>query len=163
MRWIHHSATAFCVTLLATANPVISTLAAATTAMPDKIEFFIPVLRHRGISHDPALWFPVLLGMAVLAVSPLYDSFSIPAIADILRLLTVGMTIGVCIHLFLDGLSKSGIPVCRKYRFAAGWYKTFTLSEHLLSLGICASCLAIAALLGRLTPDVNSLMGYFTM
>jgi len=138
-------------------------MAAATTAMPDKIEFFLPFLRHRGISHDPVLWFPVLMGMAVLAVSPLYDAFSIPAIAVILRLLTIGMTIGVCIHLLLDGLSKSGIPVFRKYRFAVGVYKTFTLSEHLLSMGICVPCLAIAALLGRLTPDVNRLIGYFTM
>ena len=148
--------------MVITANPVISIVAAATTAMPDKIEFFIPVLRHRGISHDVALWLPVFLCMGILALTPVYE-YLIPAIADILRILTVGMAFGVCIHLFLDGLSKSGIPVFRKYRFAAGWYKTFTLSEHVVSLGICVPCLVIGKLLGRLTPDVHNLMDYFTM
>ena len=147
MRWINHSATAFCVTMVVTANPILSVIAATTSAMPDQIEIFLPLSRHRRISHDILLWVPLMLILTALTFIPFSSNPPVPMFMGMIRVFLAGLALGVVMHLLMDGLSKSGIPILGKYRFAAGCYKTFTMSEYVLSLGICLPCLAISSLL----------------
>lgn len=65
----------------------------------------------------------------------------------------IGLVVGVLSHLIFDGLSNTGIPILSKYRFAAKWYKTFTSSEYLLTLGVCVVFLSVYGLLNKLIPE----------
>lgn len=162
MRWINHSITTFCVTTVVTANPVLGMAAAAGSAVPDKIEIVLPFIRHRGASHDIMYWAPVLVVLLAWAFLPfnLFPSF-LPA--GVPKLLAVGITVGVLMHLFTDGLSKSGVPVFRKHRFAANLYKTFTLSEYVTVLAICAPCLTVGWMLGRFSADISNMTKYLAL
>jgi membrane-bound metal-dependent hydrolase YbcI (DUF457 family) len=153
MRWINHSATALCVTMAVTGNPVISAAAAITSTLPDKIETFIPFGKHRGISHDPALWLSVII---VLWALPFVDL----AIYGLLKHLAIGAAMGIVMHLITDALSISGIPVFRKYRLAGRLYRTTALSEYIVSLGICIPSLLIAFGIGHFSAmnHINELI-----
>ena len=115
--------------------------------MPDQIEIILPLSRHRRISHDILLWVPLMLILTALTFIPFSSNPPVPMFMGMIRVFLAGLALGVVMHLLMDGLSKSGISILGKYRFAAGWYKTFTMSEYVLSLGICLPCLAISSLL----------------
>jgi hypothetical protein len=49
-----------------------------------------------------------------------------------------------------DALSKSGIPLWNKMRIAAGFYRTGTAQEYLVSLTLAGICLAFVVWKSRL-------------
>jgi hypothetical protein len=163
MRWINHNATAFCVTYAVSANPVLSVIAAVSATVPDALEHFPLFHRHRGLSHDILLWVPVSSLLWIMTYVPVGGIMAVPHLAGLLQLVALGLILGVIMHLTTDGLSASGVPVLRKYRFAAGWYKTFTWSEYKVSLCICLPCLAVCLALGRLSPKLGNLMMYLNL
>ncbi len=146
MKWVNHSATAICVAIAVTGHPIISAAAAITSSLPDKIEIFIPFSRHRGISHDPVFWFPMIVTLLALPIV----FANAPLASGIFKHLAVGSAMGVAMHLITDSLSVSGIPVFRKYRLAGKLYKTTNISEYIVSLGICLPSLCIAYMAGNL-------------
>lgn len=162
MKWVNHQATAFCVTMAVSANPVLGIITTVGSCLPDAIEMSEGAGKygiHRGMSHDIIFWIPVLLCLLVVTHLPAL-SLQFPLCAKIPQMFGVGTTIGVLIHLMTDGLSKGGIPVLYRHRFAAGWYKTFTWSEYKVSLFICLPCLAIAWISGHLNWKIDTLMSY---
>ena len=161
MRWINHKLTALCITVAATGNPVLGVMATITSTLPDSSEFIpFPGIKHRGLSHDIMLWGPILLALLITAFVP-DNIFSFPPhILSIFRIVALGTTMGVVIHLLTDSLSKGGVPVFGKYHLAADFYKTFTPSEYLVSLAICLPCIVIGLVLGRIIPQWDQLARY---
>jgi len=58
--------------------------------------------------------------------------------------------LGAYCHLVEDALSKSGIPLWNKMRIAAGFYRTGTAQEYLVSLTLAGICLAFVVWKSRL-------------
>ncbi|HQN01130.1 MAG TPA: hypothetical protein PLL36_08650 [Candidatus Hydrogenedentes bacterium] len=152
MKWVNHSATAICVAMAVTGHPVISAAAAIASALPDKIEVFIPFGKHRGISHDPALWLPIIVVLLAMPFVPM-ESTSHLAIHGLFQSLAFGAAMGIGMHLITDAMSITGIPIFHKYRLAGNLYKTTALSEYIVSACICVTCILIA--FARMALGIN--------
>lgn len=85
------------------------TLAMIGSTAPDWFEDFFGIKEHRGLTHYLALWFPAFLlsFLAYLEQAPLSTQI-------------FSFLYGVMTHLFLDSLTKSGIPVYKGQRIRIG-------------------------------------------
>ncbi len=149
-------------TMAAQDNLIIGLVATVASTLPDAIEMVGGTHNqdcHRGPSHDILFWGPVMLCLVILANWPGVFS-AMPICPGILPAVSTGIVLGVMMHLMTDGLSKGGIPVLGRYRFAARWYKTFTRSEYKVSLLICLPCFAAAWFLGHLAIRAYGITTY---
>jgi membrane-bound metal-dependent hydrolase YbcI (DUF457 family) len=122
MRWRNHQIITGIAIYSITGGFLSAWLAVAGSVLPDVLEMR-GLIKHRTITHWP---YPYLVMAAVLYVL----EYRTPSI--MLHLLFF-MLLGVIFHLFLDGLSVTGIPVglkpTGKRRVALNLYTTFRSSE----------------------------------
>lgn len=153
MTWKSHTAVTAALTYAVTLNPGFAAAASIGAVLPDRIEFILPWLKHRGNSHALALWI-VLVALIALAYA---SSTQIGLEKELLHQITFyafAVVIGAILHIFEDMCSVSGIPLLPTFMtpgqkpptLKVPLYKTGTISEYLVAgivLSICAGIIYI--------------------
>jgi membrane-bound metal-dependent hydrolase YbcI (DUF457 family) len=155
MTWKSHTAVTAAITYAVTLDPGFAAAAAIGAVLPDRIEFILPWLKHRGNSHALALWVFLVTIIAVTYATSTqigleneaWNQFTYYAFA---------VVIGAIFHLLEDMCSVSGIPLLPTW-FHPGQkaptikvplYKTGTISEFVVAgilLAISAGVIALRA------------------
>lgn len=157
MTWKSHTAVTAAITYAITADPVFAAAASVGAVLPDRIEFILPWLKHRGNSHALALW----VGLVALIAIANALSVQIGAVLGMgaqewnqITYYAFAVAIGGLLHLLEDMCSVSGIPLFPTW-FAPGQapttikvplYKTGTISEFVVAgilLAISAGVIAL--------------------
>ena len=158
MTWKSHCLANGAVAFALTRHPEVAAAAMLTASLPDQLETYLPLGRHRGATHWLLLW------LAVMAVLPFYVERELAEPFTLLlkhagRLWSTrpfllgtclfGLALGPFLHVLLDGCSDSGVPVApfSRQRLKLGLYRTHNRrwrwdpSEWLFLgglLGVCA-------------------------
>jgi hypothetical protein len=144
MKWASHQIVTFAGTYAISRNLPLSIVVASFSCLPDAIEFGPGklIFKHRGLSHNPLFW------LVILAVS--WASSYLPIIQmtesflgewGFSKMFVLIPATGALFHLIEDALSKSGIPIWKGNKVAGNLYKTGTVSELFVVLGIVLICL----------------------
>ncbi len=131
MRWVSHKTVTAGIVYAVTGDLTATCAATVGSIVPDLLEFpFGSLLRHRGVTHYWPLYALPFVGFNLASVY--YQNF---------ELFYVSMFfMGALLHWFEDGLSKSGVSLWPfRGRFAANWYKTFTVSEFVTTAVLVAA------------------------
>lgn len=143
MRWRNHKIVTGLAIYSLTGGFLSAGVAAVGSILPDVLEVG-GILKHRSITHWP---FPYMAAAAVVYFWQWRNSSIIPY-------LLYFFILGIVMHLLLDGLSKSGIPVGLSpsvdKRIAMNIYKTFTPSEDITAAGLVVIFIATAYFRGFL-------------
>jgi membrane-bound metal-dependent hydrolase YbcI (DUF457 family) len=137
MTWKSHTLVTGAAVLAVTLDPKFAATAVVGSVLPDKIEFILPFLKHRGNSHALAVWVGLVFLTSLFV--PLHPA----------AYYACGVAIGGLCHVLEDMCSVSGIPL-----FPIAWgqraetlkvpiYKTGQLSELFTTITIVALCLGI--------------------
>ena len=131
-------------------NPFICLGAIFAAKMPDQMETFLPMVKHRGATHIMSVWAGVGLIAGIGVFLPGIPMFSFAGLGIELHSVIFGFVLGGFLHIFMDYLSVSGVPILPgRTHAAAKWYKTGTLSEYLvLSLVIFGCAIVLCATSG---------------
>jgi len=132
MRWVSHKPVTAGFVYAVTGDLSATIFATAGCIVPDALEHpFGPLIKHRGLTH---LWPLYAVPSVIFYLGSTYFGY--------FELFYISMFfVGALLHLFEDGLSKSGVSLWPfKGRFAANLYKTFTFSEAVTAAGIFAAC-----------------------
>lgn len=132
MTWLTHTFFAGTTAHILGLNPALAML--GSTA-PDWTEDLFGINEHRGITHYLVIWFFALMLSFMLFLS------HVPYSLELLSFTYGGMT-----HLFLDALTKSGIPLYGKQRIRIG---------GLITTGRLSEWLFLALLIVFLTPLIK--------
>lgn len=138
MTWKSHTAVTAAVTYAITLDTTFTAAACVGAVLPDRIEFILPGLKHRGNSHALTLW------IGLVALIALVNAFSPQIIGDwgqityYLFAVAIG---GVC-HILEDMCSASGIPLLPTFMtpgqkpptLKVPLYKTGTISEFVVTI-----------------------------
>lgn len=121
MTWTNHYAATGALALALTGRVDVAAAAVATAALPDQLEAFLPLGKHRGATHWLVLWLALLVAVplyfphdcARLMLSPGWHPLGITPLLTHWRLGTAvfGLALGPFLHVLLDGCSKEGVPV----------------------------------------------------
>jgi membrane-bound metal-dependent hydrolase YbcI (DUF457 family) len=136
MTWKSHTAVTAAIVYTATGNPVLTAAATAGSVLPDRIEFILPWLKHRGNSHTLILW--ALLTLNLAAVASLHQN---PVWIPL-----AGLALGGLLHVLEDMCSVTGVPLwplipgLPKAQVRVPIYKTGTISEFLTTAIILVIC-----------------------
>lgn len=143
MTWNSHRITSFCLTYTLTGSFGFAGASVLFSTLPDRLES----VHHRGISHNIVAWIIIstMLWMLsyILAFFSLSDTITrlvqsnigiMVTVSEIWKAFVISLLAGVFSHLFTDGLSTSGVPVCpgSKLRFKGALYKTWKTSEYIV-------------------------------
>ncbi|MBS3921313.1 MAG: metal-dependent hydrolase [Deltaproteobacteria bacterium] len=130
MKWISHKLTTFAIYYTLSGDLIQSLIASASSILPDAIEIGpgrAIFRKHRGVSHNPLLWFFALAVLFCLFRKRLPDTTIVPvAFIPGPEALFLAIATGVTLHLIADALSGSGIPLLGNKKIALKLYKTFT-------------------------------------
>jgi membrane-bound metal-dependent hydrolase YbcI (DUF457 family) len=140
MTWKSHTAVTAAITYAVTLDPIFAAAASVGAVLPDRIEFILPWLKHRGNSHALALWI-VLITILALANGL---SGQIGAGAQEVYQMTYylfAVAIGGLLHILEDMCSVSGIPLLPTFltptqkppTLKVPLYKTGHLSEYIVA------------------------------
>ena len=109
MTWQSHSL-ANGALVLAASGRIDMTLAAIVTAtLPDQLEKFLPLARHRGASHWLGFWMLAFAFAPALLKTYLGELHHGPRM--VLACVIFGTILGPLLHVVLDGCSARGVPV----------------------------------------------------
>ena len=130
-----HVAAAAVLSWVAFQNPFICAAAICAAKLPDQMESFIPGVKHRGPTHVLIFWFfaAAVLGSGLFI--PGVPALSLGGMDVEFHSILFGIALGGLLHVCLDYLSVSGIPVFpgkSRPHAAARWYKTGHFSEYLV-------------------------------
>ncbi|NPA40834.1 MAG: metal-dependent hydrolase [Aquificae bacterium] len=132
MTWLTHTFFAGTTAHILGLNPAIAVI--GSTA-PDWTEDLFGINEHRGITHYLVLWFLALMLTFLLFLSHAPYSMEL-----------LSFTYGSMTHLFLDALTKTGIPLYGKQRIRIG---------GLITTGRLSEWLFLALLILFLTPLIK--------
>ncbi len=124
--------------LAAGLGPVSLAGAVMAARLPDQLEFFMPWVKHRTVTHYAFVWG---VGALLLAVVP--SSLWCPGCPPWGGELAFGVLFGGFLHILMDMFSKSGIPVWPDNILAGKVYRTGDASEYLFLGGVCLASLAV--------------------
>ena len=135
MTWKSHCLANGAVTLALTCRVDIALAAMATAVLPDQLEAFLPLGRHRGASHWVLLWLVVVVALPIYlhrkwigwtAALPWHHFKAMPGVEFALGAAVFGMALGPLLHVLFDGCSSSGVPVApfSRTRLKLSLYKT---------------------------------------
>ena len=151
MTWRSHTAVTAAITYAITLDPKFAAAASVGAVLPDRIEFILPWLKHRGNSHALALW--IVLGAIIALAYASSNQISLENEArNQLTYYGFAVVIGAIFHLLEDMCSVSGIPVLPTWlgqkapTIKVPLYKTGTISEYVVAgilLVISASVIAL--------------------
>jgi membrane-bound metal-dependent hydrolase YbcI (DUF457 family) len=140
MTWKSHTAVTAGITYAITLDPIFAAAASVGAVLPDRIEFILPWLKHRGNSHALALWV-VLVALIALA-NGLSSQFG-PSAEEINQITyyAFAVAIGGILHILEDMCSVSGIPLLPTFitpgqkppTLKVPLYKTGTISEYIVA------------------------------
>ena len=120
MTWKNHYVATGALTLALLGRLDVTLAAMATATLPDFLEKFLPLGRHRGATHWLGLW------VAVMAAVPFYFPNELSRIAPMtlrryglhtpswhlaIGAVSFGLALGPLLHVLLDGCSREGVPV----------------------------------------------------
>ena len=120
MTWKNHYLATGALALTLTGRLDASLAAVATAALPDQLEVFLPLGRHRGATHWLALWLGVLLAVPqyfpreLRRLAPViwrHHEHGLPSWHLALGTAAFGLALGPLLHVLLDGCSRDGVPV----------------------------------------------------
>lgn len=142
MTWKNHKLTTFAAVFSMTGSFAASSVAAASSHLPDLLEFR-GVVPHRTVTHYP---YPFLVGAAVFWF--LLDASPRPGYYAAFFAM-----IGILLHQVQDGLSLGGIPLITPggKRLGFKWYVTKESSEWVVVVCMLVGCLLLAAFRGFLS------------
>lgn len=140
-----------------TARPEVAVAAMLTATLPDQLEWFLPLGRHRGASHWLLLWLAGIVAVPwyarealVRQLSPGWSQFlhGCPEVHLLLGTCLFGLALGPFLHVLLDGCSDSGVPVApfSRWQLKLGIYRTYShrwrwdVSEWLFLVGLIVVC-----------------------
>ena len=118
--WKNHYLATGALALTLTGRLDASLAAVATAALPDQLEVFLPLGRHRGATHWLALWLGVLLAVPqyfpreLRRLAPViwrHHGHGLPSWHLALGTAAFGLALGPLLHVLLDGCSRDGVPV----------------------------------------------------
>ena len=107
--WQSHSLANGALVLAATGRIDMTLAAILTATLPDQLEKFLPLARHRGASHWLAFWMLAFAFTPGLMKACLGKHRHGPGM--ILAAVLFGLVLGPLLHVFLDGCSSHGVPV----------------------------------------------------
>jgi membrane-bound metal-dependent hydrolase YbcI (DUF457 family) len=153
MTWKSHTAVTAAVTYAVTLDPTFAAAASVGAVLPDRIEFILPWLKHRGNSHALALWIVLI---TIIALAYIFSD-QVGAGAEELGQTTYylfAVAIGGLLHILEDMCSVSGIPLLPTFltpkekppTLKVPLYKTGHISEYVVAgilLCICAGIIAL--------------------
>lgn len=143
MRWRNHKIITGLAVYSITGGFLSAGVAVVGSILPDVLETG-GILKHRTITHWP---YPYMVAATVVYCWQWKNTSLIPY-------LICFFVLGIVMHLFLDGLSKSGIPVgptpSADKRIAMNIYRTFTPSEEITAAGLMVIFIATAYFRGFL-------------
>jgi membrane-bound metal-dependent hydrolase YbcI (DUF457 family) len=146
MTWKSHIAVTGALTYAVTMDPTFAAAAAAGAVLPDRVEFILPWLKHRGNSHALALWIGLVAVTAVANVIASKLGITPGGIQATYYAFAVAIG-GVC-HLLEDMCSVTGIPLLPTWvtpgqkppTLKVPLYKTGSLSEFAVAGGALVIC-----------------------
>jgi membrane-bound metal-dependent hydrolase YbcI (DUF457 family) len=109
--------------------------AVVAARLPDQLEFFMPWVKHRTVTHYAFIWG---LGALILAAVP--AAIWCPGCPPWGGGVAFGVVFGGFLHVLMDMFSKSGIPVWPGNILAAKAYRTGAGSEYLFLGAVCLLC-----------------------
>ena len=144
MKWISHHVCTFACSFAISGNLPLSLAISTFSHLPDAIEFgpgkFI-FRKHRGISHHPVFWIVILLLSYPFSYLPLLQQTEgLVGNWGFTSLWVLVPAMGALFHLVEDSMSKSGIKLWKTHRLAVNLYRTGTVSELLVVIGITIIC-----------------------
>jgi membrane-bound metal-dependent hydrolase YbcI (DUF457 family) len=153
MTWKSHTAVTAAITYAVTLDPVFAGVASLGAVLPDRIEFILPWLKHRGNSHSLVLWV-VLIGLITLTHAFSY-LFGVDALAvSQITYYGYAVAIGGVLHILEDMCSVSGVPLFPTFlsptqspqTLKIPLYKTGTISEYIVAGALLAVSAGVIAL-----------------
>lgn len=153
MTWKSHTAVTAAITYAITLDPGFAAAASIGAVLPDRIEFILPWLKHRGNSHALALWVLLVTLLAVAYASSTQIGLENEAWNQI-TYYSFAVVIGAIFHLIEDMCSVSGIPLLPTWlhpgqkapTVKVPLYKTGTISEYIVAgilLAVSAGVIAL--------------------
>jgi membrane-bound metal-dependent hydrolase YbcI (DUF457 family) len=161
MTWKSHCLTNGALAFAMTGRLDVTLAAVATAALPDQMERFLPLGRHRGATHWLLFWMlaVVLLPICVEQHFTLWPREFLrshggfrhqgePAVA----MAMFGLALGPLLHVLLDGCSSDGVPLgpFLRGRMRLGIYRTWSrtkwpwdISEMLFVVSLLIGCAAV--------------------
>lgn len=153
MTWKSHTAVTAAITYAVTKDPVFTGIASIGAVLPDRIEFILPWLKHRGNSHSLALW--IVLNALIAAANVISNQLG-PSGQELSELTYYAFALGIggILHILEDMFSVSGIPLFPTFysptqgpqTLKIPLYKTGTISEFVVAGTIVAICTGIIVL-----------------
>ena len=156
MTWKSHCIANGAVALALTCRVEVALAAMATAALPDQLEVFLPLGRHRGASHWVLLWLVVVVAgpayvhhqwMGWMTALPWGHLPVTREISLVLGAAAFGLALGPLLHVLFDGCSSAGVPVApfSRTRLKLSLYKTrrrasWDASEVLFLTVVLAIC-----------------------
>ena len=157
MTWKSHCVANGAVALALTGRIDVALAAMATAALPDQLEAFLPLGRHRGASHWVLLWLVVMVAGPFyvhhewarwVAASPWQHVRGMRETRWVLGAAAFGMALGPLLHVLFDGCSSAGVPVApfSRTRLKLSLYSTrnrrspWNLSEPAFLMVVLAVC-----------------------
>lgn len=158
--WKSHCIANAAVAFTLTRSPEVACAALLTATLPDQLEVFLPLGRHRGATHWLMLWLGVIVAGPFYARQSLLSHLPValrhyvsawPAGPFWFGACLFGLALGPFLHVLLDGCSDSGVPVLpfSRQKFKLGLYRTHShrwrwdLSELLFLVGLLGLCTAV--------------------
>lgn len=158
MTWKSHCLANGAVAFALTHHPEVAAAAMLTATLPDQLEAYLPLGRHRGATHWLLLWLAVMFLLPFYVQRELSEPFTLlinhagrfwSTRPFLLGTCLFGLALGPFLHVLLDGCSDSGVPVApfSRQRLKLGMYRTYSqrwrwdLSELLflcVLFGFCA-------------------------
>jgi membrane-bound metal-dependent hydrolase YbcI (DUF457 family) len=159
MTWKSHTAVTAAITYAITLDPLFAAAASVGAVLPDRIEFMLPWLKHRGNSHALALWILLVAIVAIAYASSTQIGFKNEAWNQ-MTYYGFAVVIGAIFHLLEDMCSVSGIPLLPTWlhpgqkapTITVPLYKTGTISEYIVAGILLAISAGIIAL--RTSPQI---------
>jgi inner membrane protein len=138
MTWKSHTTVTGAWAFALTSDPGLTAAAVAGSVLPDKIEFVLPFLKHRGNTHALVLW------IAGLALIPL------AGLATPLWPYAFAVVAGGLAHVVEDAFSVTGVPILPSAvgsgpQLRIPLYRTGKPSELLVSLTLIALAVGFAS------------------
>lgn len=140
MTWKSHTAVTAAITYAITLDPGFAVAASMGAVLPDRIEFILPWLKHRGNSHALALWILLVTLIAAAYASSTQIGLENEAWNQI-TYYAFAVVIGAIFHILEDMCSVSGIPLLPTFitpgqkppTLKVPLYKTGTISEYIVA------------------------------
>ena len=128
MKFVSHKISAISIGVLMGVQLYGLVVVAAASVFPDVIEFIIPGLTHRGISH--ALYLYPLLFVLTRSIGLMGEVSGMSFIVQ--YNLDVYVVLGCCLHILCDMLTKNPVPVLPGWKYSFKVFAAGSIGEIVL-------------------------------